>query len=446
MTMILGVFKRIGSLLSMLALCLVLAAGALATPAEEKALLKAANAQIDVLLNPSSTKPDRIAALRKLKKVGDKMKALAAKDPNFKNRSDTEDFRNMHDQMGGFLKDEAKRLGVDLAAADPKPGPKPKAGPTCEGVPLPDYSVHPDRLKKAAKDIADAYEKLMKILKEPRGESFKAIDEQRNRRDRALEDLIKAQAKLAWEVAGKPDPRKWVELLRARDKFTKHLNKKRSADAEETKLMQRLADLHAQFNKSKQQFAQGGKTPPNLLQLDAEARRVIREIMKLRGKSNKAYKDYLAVAAPMEKAARKIFNEQLKAGVRQINFKLKQQGYKGPPFTLFRPKTGNERRLVDKILAAWLIRELGLLGARENLENWIDFKQFKDFDFNTGKAADCDPKKKPPKTSSNVHNKGVSRGPASKPKAKPKTKKVCRRTGGLVGAMNCVTIRIEQGG
>lgn len=385
--------SRAGVFLAVLATALVLVTAARADPEEEQALISQAHEQLAVVLDTDASKEHRIAALRRLKAVHEKIKQFAATDPTYSRRADTDELRLLNEDMGGFLAAEAAKLSIDLNVDAPTDEPTPAAGNPCKGVPLPDYSGHHERLRRAATDVTEAYRELETILDEPVGEPLDTVLDQRNRRDRALEKFVQRQVRLAWEAADETSATKLarIALLTARERFLKHLLVKRDADAEETKVMRRLAEVHAEFNKSKWEWAQGGKTPPNLLQLEAEAVRLIKRIMELRGISNQAREDYLAVSEPMEEAAREMFRTRLEAGVRQINFRLEQQGHEGPPFVLLRPKAGNDRRILDRILGAWLIRELRILGALEGRGDWVDYDQFTDFDYDTRGPAGCDP-------------------------------------------------------
>lgn len=380
----------------LLALILPLGALAHATEEEEEALIEQAEAQLDVVLNPSASKKARTAALRKLQDVRNKIRAYVAADAKFTRRSDTDPFRMLHDGLDEFLAEQARELGVDLGAKERE---RPAAStPNAErrGVPLPDYSKGPERLRLAAAAVSEACKKLDSIRAEPEGESLAATAAQRNRRDRALEELVLNQVRLVWEASEQStDKLERIALLQARERFLVHLETRRDAAAKEDELLKRLAKIHRLFNKAKREAA-GGKITPALMLLDADARRVIKSIMRLRATSNKAYFAYVAVAEPMEDAARALFRKRLQAGEAQINFKLKQQGHKGPPFRLFRPKTGNERRLLDRIVGAWLIRELGILGAVEGRGDWVPFELFSDFDFETGCAGSASSKKPPP--------------------------------------------------
>jgi hypothetical protein len=363
-----------------------------ATPEEEQVLIKQAHTQLGVLQGFSASNEDRTAALWKLKAVRDKIKQLAAKDPKFTDRADNDQLVILHDGIDQFLDDESKKLGVDLNARPPRGGSTQVAGKTCEAIPLPDYSLDASRLKEAAHDVKNAYKELERILDEPEGETIQARAYQDGLRKRALEVLIEHQVRLAWEAAHESSAFRMnrIALLNAKTNFTEHLRKKRAADSAETEAMIALAEVHDEFNKSKHQIVEG-KSPPNFLMLEARARQLIKIIMGSRESSNKAYFDYILAVEPMEKTARELFNKKMKAGIAQINFKLKQQGHKGPPFVLFRPKTPNDQRNLDRILGIWLIRETGIIGALENSGDWIDFDQFTDFDYDTrGRACSDD--------------------------------------------------------
>ena len=406
---------------------------------QEQALMDEANPFIDKVLDPATDKTTRIDALRKLKGIRERMKALADEDPDFDERDDLDEFKNIYEEMSEFLSEQAEELGINLNEPPSKAPAKQAGNQNCPAIPMPDYSGYPDRNERVA-DVDKAYNALKKHLKSSKGENFQDRAKWTNDRDRLLEALVKAQIALVWEAAGAPPPLERVNLLRAKDKFLESLEEKRDADAEEQKLMVRLAELHRQFNKGKEEFVRGGKTPPSLMQLDAEARRVIKKIMALRRVSNQAYREYLEVVEPLEKAARKMFDEQLKNGVRNINFKLGQQGHEDRQFELFRPRTKHERELLNGIIGEWLIQQLGIIGAREGSE-WVDWDKFKDFDFDTAGAADgeCSPPKEAPKTSEDDSEESTS----SAEEEQPKTKRVCKG-GGLLGAMNCVTIRIDE--
>jgi hypothetical protein len=435
------------------------AAPAWASPDQEQALIEEANPHIDKVLDPASDKATKARALRELSKIRRRMKKLADQDPDFTKRSDTDEFRNMYEEMADFLAEEARELGIDLDAPASKPDKKPRTDAECSSLPLPDYSAYPDR-DKDVKAVAKAYEALMRHLKTAQGDSFQDRAKWINQRDRLLENLITAQIALAWNAGGTPSATERIRLLEAKDKFAKSLQEKRAADSQEQVLINRLAELHRLFNRSKRDWAENGKAQPNLLQLEAEAQRVIKKIMALRSTSNKAYQDYVTVARPMEKEARALFDKQLERGVEAINFKLGQQGRGKRPFTLFRPKTGHERDLLNKIIGKWLIRRLGIMGASESVD-WVDWDKFTDFDFSTGGAPDgkCDkPEKRPypqpnkpyseshydnPYSESGAANPYGDNEVAAPTVAKPEKPEVVCQGGGLIGNVNCVTRRIE---
>jgi len=442
---------------------LALALGALpawASPDQEQALIEKANPHIDKVLDPASDQATKARALRALHKIRQRMKKLVDQDPNFTKRSDTDEFRNMYEEMAGFLAEQARELGIDLDAPASKPGKKPGTDADCSSLPLPDYAAYPDR-DKDVKAVRKAYEALKRHLKTAQGDSFQDRAKWLNQRDRLLENLVTAQIALAWDAGGTPSVTERVRLLEAKDKFVKSLQEKRAADSQEQVLINRLAELHRLFNRSKRDWAENGKAQPNLLQLEAEAQRVIKKIMALRKTSQAAYRDYVAVARPMEKEARALFDKQLERGIKAINFKLGQQRQGHRPFTLFRPKTGHERELLNKIIGKWLIRRLGIMGASESVD-WVDWDKFTDFDFSTGGApgGKCDkPKKQPapdkPKApySESHYDNPYSESEAANPYgddkaaaptvAKPEKPEVVCQGGGLIGNVNCVTKRIE---
>ena len=298
---------RTGALLSGLAAVLVLATTARADPESEQALIDLANGQLAVVLDVGASKEDRIAALRKLKSVHDRIKRFAAADPAYASRSDTDELRKLNEDTGDFLTAEASRLGIDLDAAAPAEEPVSGEDDPCKGIPLPDYSGHHGRLERAARGVAQAFRELEAILDEPASEEIDgAILDRRNRRDRALEALVRRQVRLAGDAADETSEIKLarIAMLEARELFLVHLREKGAADSEGAATIRRVEEIHRQFNKSKEEWASGGKTPPNLLQLEAEALRLIKKIHALREVSHQAHMDYCAVAEPMEDTAK----------------------------------------------------------------------------------------------------------------------------------------------
>ena len=428
--------RRRHSLILAIAMLAVVPGSALATPEQEHQLVAAANTQLDVLYNPSAEKSAQIKALYALKDIRARMKVLADADPHFKQRSDTEEFRNMYEGMGGFIKDEAKKLGVDLSkppaapsAAHAASAPSaPNAVGACTASPTPQYYDR-DAYAPLGQDVRDAYAKLSKQLDQPPADTFQGRVEQTAKRDALLQKYILAQIAYVWQAAGHPPTAQWVGLLNAKDRFSKALQDKRGADAEEQKLMARLAALQAQWDNLKRQFVKGGKVLAGYMQLEADAQKTIKRIMEIRKRSNASYGAFLASVGPMEKKAAALFKSQMKKGTQEINYHLSTEGNKGQPFTLFRPKTKHERDLLNRLIGRWIIHKLGVLGAREGVP-WVDWSDFKDFDFDTKGLA----------PGSNCQPKTADRRQLSVPPKKdaPKKKKVCHG-GGLVGRMNCVT-------
>lgn len=399
----------------------------------EDQLVAKAETQLNVLLVSTNKKSARIKALYALERIRARMKVLADADPNFTQRSTTQPFRNVYETLGPGLEAEAKELGVDLS--EPQSAATAARG-ACTPSTTPqalDYS-RPATVAPYSRALRRAYANLSKELDQPPADQVLEPGgraDQRAKRDELLRKYILAQIAYVWAVAG--DPSGWSDLLHESHGYSQAVHNLHVADTEDLKLMAQLAALHATWDKVKHMLVVG-KTIPALSLIHFAAQKTNKHIKRNWERFNASYQKYLTAMWPVQEKAAAMFKSQMKNGLMEINYYLGAGKNKEQKFTLFRPTAPHDRDLLNRAIGAWIMKQLHLHGTLKGVQ-WVDWNDFKDFDF---KAKGLAP-------GSNCPPKVVGRQSPVPPKEHPPKKKVACHGGGLAGAVNCgVTAKIPR--
>lgn len=309
------------------------------------------------------------------------------KDPDMRN-----EFKGDFDFDLTVKEQTPKRKGTGKPGSDTTI----QSGDPCPGLPIPDYAgseglrVLSTELKKA-RDALSAH-----LSKEPETKTAEQIvgewTKWNSERKRLFAEMNQAQVRLAWEAADPIDTKSLTKMMGQSFNIQKDMMERFGLSDEIFELQKKYDECIEQVSKMKDKFHEHGKVEPGAgliwwMSNDLEIK--IRENWKKQGSIDKEILKKLNV---LDKGMRSMFDERMADGVKNINKQLAKEGRKAD-FDLYKPRTGVEKKNLDKAITSWLRDKLRIPDTVPESTGLglINNKLFKEYGANSKKGDKKDP-------------------------------------------------------